>query len=194
MDTVSYLIQLEKERPQKAAELARNLLLSMDIDIRMEALYILGNRGKKEDLNDLLEFVNLNINDEIELMLRSDIYYRAALLEAIIKIEPKKSDLVTQILDKELEPYIINSVLRVALFSIPENVLIKWSNIPKLNESKAEIFNKLMSLPRTKNIEDFFVNFLINDDGLYPDLTVIANNALEKLTPSPKPASTTNKI
>lgn len=170
------------KNPEKALEMARNCPFVepyiYDLDLRILCAKLIGDLGDKEDVKDLLKMIHLDKKDSTEFEIRSNRYYRAALLEAIVKLEPKSSLKIQKILDKELEPYIVATVISLPTFIISEEDLIRWFNIKELKEARNEIMNKLATLPRTTKIEEFFIDFLINDEADNHELTKIANEVL----------------
>ena len=89
-------------------------------------------------------------------------------------------------IESEDDGSVIDDLLFVLASSGPLNsreteaFLLRWVCDRRLAPvTRRCIFNRLASMPRTKSIDDFFTQFLIDDDKAYPELTSIASKALE---------------
>ena len=151
--------------------------------VAASAVAVLGELGDASDIPRLLALV-----DDV-----SDRYLLAAVLCAVVAIDVSRAEEVLGIADRDSDrdgfdnDYVAAAVMLQILDVLPddspelETRLLNWANDKRFDPSQRDrVFKRMAEVPRTKRIEDFFVDFTINDDGLYPELTKIVEDALRE--------------
>ncbi|NOX59983.1 MAG: hypothetical protein GXP29_14150 [Planctomycetes bacterium] len=82
------------------------------------------------------------------------------------------------------------SVIASAAEALPDDFpdlegrLLDWAIDARLSPIQREsVYRRLAACPRTQGIEDFLVEFCVRDEGAYPDLTEIVDEALREPSP-----------
>lgn|GEM_PF-6608036 len=165
------------------APIARQHLDHIDPSFAIAAASVLQDLGDATDVERLVDVVPAAI----------DHFHLAAILDAIVTLDGSMADVALRaaVVQPEREDfdsdYVYASVITRLSESLPmdspklEQSLFGWANDSRLSVvQKERIYRRIAALPRSKGVEDFFVDYCINDDGSNPNLTTIVNDALRR--------------
>ncbi len=178
------LLEEGRKRGLRAlAPIARQHLDHVDPIVATAAAGVLQDLGDATDVERLIAVVPGAI----------DHFHLAAILDAIVTLDGSMSDFaldaaVTQSERENFDSdYVYASVITRLSESLPmdspnlEKRLFGWATDSRPSvEQKERIYRRIAALPRSKDVESFFIKFCINDDGSYPNLTTIVNDALRR--------------
>lgn len=166
---------------------ARRCLDHSDPSIAGSAAAVIQQFGDASDVAPLLERAE-SPHDHYEL---------AAMLEAIVALEPALEEKVLAIAGRRHDDryfdddYATAAIVTYLSTVLPEDSpglqhrLLNWAIDGRLSPvQRARVFQRLSRMPRTQAIEDFFVAFCVNDDGRKPDLRKIVDDALRANAPN----------
>ncbi len=182
-EIVELVDEAGRRRLAELVPIAREYVDDGDPFVSTSAVTVLGELGDAYDIPRLLAAVD-NVLDH---------YFLAAVLCSVVTLDVSRADEVLEIAGRDYDrdgfdndyvsAEVMTTILEVSPFDSPEfeSRLFDWVNYRRLDPSqRARIFKRMAEVPRTDRIENFFVEFTVNDDGLYPDLTEIVRSVLNK--------------